>query len=226
MTKTNPGEFPPESTTVVVTGLSNAYSGYAVTYEEYQMQRYEGASTMYGPHTLSAYVQEFDKLALAIALKKPVPPGPSPLNHLKEMISFDPGVILDLPPIGKHFGSVDKDVNKTKIYTKGDIVEVSFWAGHPKNDYMTDKTFLTVDRQEADGTWKTVLTDADWDTKFRWTRVGLLKPAESLAVIQWSIGETLSVESGTYRIQHFGVAKHLNGRKAYSGVSSSFTVRV
>lgn len=31
------------------------------------MQRYEGASTIYGPHTLSAYVQHFRGLAKAIA---------------------------------------------------------------------------------------------------------------------------------------------------------------
>ena len=32
-----------------------------------QEQRYEAASTVYGPHTLSAYIQEFSNLALALA---------------------------------------------------------------------------------------------------------------------------------------------------------------
>ena len=32
-----------------------------------QVQRYEGGSTAYGPHTLSAYIQEFSKLAVALA---------------------------------------------------------------------------------------------------------------------------------------------------------------
>ena len=30
------------------------------------MQRYEGASTIYGPHTLSAYIDQFSKLTQAI----------------------------------------------------------------------------------------------------------------------------------------------------------------
>ncbi|KAF6266801.1 neutral ceramidase [Scenedesmus sp. NREL 46B-D3] len=42
---------------VVVSGLSGTYSSYITTWEEYQVQRYEGASTLYGPHTLDAYIQ-------------------------------------------------------------------------------------------------------------------------------------------------------------------------
>lgn len=42
---------------VVLSGLSGTYSSYITTWEEYQVQRYEGASTAYGPHTLDAYIQ-------------------------------------------------------------------------------------------------------------------------------------------------------------------------
>jgi neutral ceramidase len=42
---------------VVLSGLSGTYSSYITTWEEYQVQRYEGASTLYGPHTLDAYIQ-------------------------------------------------------------------------------------------------------------------------------------------------------------------------
>eukprot|EP00064_Thunnus_orientalis_P019187 superscaffoldBa00004687_g19302 len=52
---------------VVIAGLSNVYTHYITTYEEYQLQRYEGASTIYGPHTLSAYLQKYRGLARAIA---------------------------------------------------------------------------------------------------------------------------------------------------------------
>lgn len=37
---------------VILAGLSNTYSNYITTYEEYQLQRYEGGSTLFGPHTL------------------------------------------------------------------------------------------------------------------------------------------------------------------------------
>ena len=42
---------------IVIAGLSNTYSGYITTWEEYQEQRFEAAATAYGPHTLDAYIQ-------------------------------------------------------------------------------------------------------------------------------------------------------------------------
>jgi neutral ceramidase len=223
LTSTNPTEYS-NDTHVVIAGLTNAYSGYTTTYEEYQMQRYEGASTMYGPHTLSAYVQTIDRMAFAMAKKQPVDPGPSPIDLLSHQHSYDPGVIIDIHPIGKPFGSIHKDVDTSRIYKANDVVHVEFWAGHPKNDYMTEKTFLTVERQEKDGSWVVVLTDNDWDTKFRWERYFAFFTGESLAIIEWTVGETVPVETGVYRIQHFGVAKHIDGLKPYSGSSSTFKV--
>ncbi|CAB4284653.1 unnamed protein product [Prunus armeniaca] len=46
---------------VVIAGLTNTYSQYVTTFEEYKVQRYEGASTLYGPHTLEAYIQDFKR---------------------------------------------------------------------------------------------------------------------------------------------------------------------
>ena len=43
--------------TIAIAGLTNTYSSYVTTFEEYQAQRYEGASTIFGPHTLDAYIQ-------------------------------------------------------------------------------------------------------------------------------------------------------------------------
>jgi neutral ceramidase len=41
----------------------------------YLRHRYEAGSTLYGPHTLAAYQQEFAALAEAIATNTPVDPG-------------------------------------------------------------------------------------------------------------------------------------------------------
>jgi neutral ceramidase len=50
-----------------IAGYANGYAGYVTTREEYALQEYEGASTMYGPGTLEAFQQEFAKLAAAVA---------------------------------------------------------------------------------------------------------------------------------------------------------------
>jgi neutral ceramidase len=47
---------------LVVAGLTNTYASYIATYEEYAVQRYEGASTVFGPHTLDAYIQVLAQL--------------------------------------------------------------------------------------------------------------------------------------------------------------------
>ena len=58
-----PGIFAPVET-VITAGYANAYSQYITTRQEYEMQHYEGASTLFGPHTLEAYIQEFGKMIL------------------------------------------------------------------------------------------------------------------------------------------------------------------
>lgn len=52
----------PADTKVTIAGLSNAYTHYITTFEEYQKQRYEAASTIYGPNTLRAYQQQYSML--------------------------------------------------------------------------------------------------------------------------------------------------------------------
>lgn len=51
---------------VHVQGYANAYSGYLTTPEEYRAQRYEGAYTLFGPHTLGAYAHVLDELAAGL----------------------------------------------------------------------------------------------------------------------------------------------------------------
>lgn len=53
-------------THVAISNYTNGYAGYVTTPEEYRAQNYEGASTLYGPYTLAAYLQIFDRLTTAI----------------------------------------------------------------------------------------------------------------------------------------------------------------
>src|SRR5829696_1250953 len=56
---------------------ANEYAGYITTREEYSAQHYEGASTLFGPHTLEAHRQVAGQLAKDIADGKLSPPGPA-----------------------------------------------------------------------------------------------------------------------------------------------------
>lgn len=93
------------TTKVVLAGLSNIYTHYVTTYEEYQLQRYEGAATLYGPHTLLAHQKQYQFLTKMLYQgMKPIHSGPVPPNQMNKVLSLDPGVILDIPLMSHHFG--------------------------------------------------------------------------------------------------------------------------
>lgn len=207
---------------VVIAGLTNTYSQYVTTFEEYQIQRYEGASTLYGPHTLSAYIQEFKKLAIAMVNGEVIDAGPSPPDLLDKQISLLPPVIVDMTPLGINFGDVQQDVPKNASYMKKDIVEVTFWSSCPRNDLMTEGTFSLVELLQRTGDWRPVYDDDDFCLRFKWSRPARLS-AYSHATIRWEIPEAAT--PGIYRISHFNAAKTLLGSIQYfTGSSSAFVL--
>ncbi|TFY57319.1 hypothetical protein EVG20_g8593, partial [Dentipellis fragilis] len=66
---------------VVVAGPANTYAHYIATKEEYGVQRYEGASTIFGQYTLDAYIDKYGSLvsfladnATGVPASDPAPP--------------------------------------------------------------------------------------------------------------------------------------------------------
>lgn len=147
---------------VIVAGLSNMYSSYVATPEEYQVQRYEGASTIYGPHTLTLYVEQFQRLAMALVKNEQVPAGPSPPYLDGKIIQLQTRVVMDTAPFGHSFGDVIKQPDEE--YVLGETVSVEFISGNPRNDLQHEKTYFTVELMNADGNWLIVAADSDWDT--------------------------------------------------------------
>lgn len=147
---------------VILAGLSNLYSSYIATFEEYQAQRYEAASTLFGPHTLSIYINQFKILTTAMMTGKSVEKGPEPPYLNDKVLSLVPGVVFDGHPIGKDFGAIKFDAKRS--YRINDVASVTFIAGNPRNNIFHEKTYLVVERK-INERWKVLLTDADWDTK-------------------------------------------------------------
>ncbi|KAH9672703.1 Neutral ceramidase 2 [Citrus sinensis] len=207
---------------IVIAGLTNTYSQYVTTFEEYQVQRYEGASTLYGPHTLSAYIQEFKKLAAALIIGQTVMPGPPPPDLLDKQISLLPPVVVDATPLGVKFGDVKTDVPQNSTFKRGDMVAVTFWSACPRNDLMTEGTFALVELLQGQNAWVPAYDDDDFCLKFKWSRPAKLSP-QSHATMEWKIPE--SAVSGVYRIRHFGASKSLFGSIShFTGSSSAFVV--
>jgi neutral ceramidase len=168
-----------ENGIVVVSGPSNSYTHYITTPEEYNVQRYEGGSTIYGPNTLNAYLQLYTDLSIALADNLHVPIGPVAPDFTDKALNFVLPVIIDIPPLFKKFGDVTKDANKK--YIKGETVEVEFVGGHPKNNIQLEGSFLYVQRLENNNNWINFKNDGDITTKFKWL-------GNSIVRITWEIG--------------------------------------
>ncbi|KVI11923.1 Neutral/alkaline nonlysosomal ceramidase [Cynara cardunculus var. scolymus] len=212
-----------EKVQVVIAGLTNTYSQYVTTLEEYKMQRYEGASTLYGPHTLSAYIQEFTKLATAIVSGKPVEAGPQPPDLLNKQISLLAPVVVDSTPLGVGFGDVSTNIPRNSTFKKGDTVSVVFWSACPRNDLMTEGTFALVELLQGQDTWVPAYDDDDICLRFKWSRPSKLS-AQSHATIEWRVPQ--SAVPGVYRVSHFGASKSLFGSIShFTGSSNAFVVK-
>ncbi|NXK88637.1 ASAH2 ceramidase, partial [Formicarius rufipectus] len=187
---------------VVIAGLCNVYTHYITTYEEYQVQRYEAASTIYGPHTLSAYIQLYRGLARAIATNttQDLPRGPEPPLFNVSSLTLVPSLSAEQAPPNKTFGAVLQGVRQQ--YRAGEVVEVTFVGANPRNsaENATEHNFLTVERYtNTSGSWHAVQNDASWDTRFYWTKGS---SGRSNVTIEWHIPH--GTELGTYRIRYFG----------------------
>ncbi|XP_070538885.1 putative neutral ceramidase C [Ptychodera flava] len=157
----------PQETEVVIAGLTNVYTNYISTYEEYQVQRYEGASTIYGPYTFLAYTQQYGDMAEALAKGESLDPGPDPPNFYEDEILWG----IEFPVLfddnnGTDFGTVLEDADPS--YNVGDRVNVSFQAGNPRNDFKLEGTYLEVMRETGPSEFEVVYTDSDWCTRYYW----------------------------------------------------------
>ncbi|WJN60175.1 neutral/alkaline ceramidase [Pseudomonas sp. SO81] len=206
---------------LVVAGLSNAYSGYVTTAEEYDKQHYEGGSTHFGRWTLAAYQQVFHDLAVALRDQQAVISTLVPRDLRNDQSNFVTGVVYDNPPVGKRFGQLVTDANAQ--YRIGDTAQAVFWTGHPRNNLRTESTFLEVQRK-VNGAWQVVARDNDWSTQYHWLRKDGFW-GTSQATLRWTI--PAGTPPGEYRLVHYGDSKApVTGRiSAFSGASRSFTVQ-
>ncbi|MCP2255006.1 neutral ceramidase [Prauserella aidingensis] len=202
---------------VLVAGYANSYFHYLTTPEEYDVQHYEGGSTLFGRWQLPALQQTARGLATAMRDGRDVPSGePSP-DLSGRQLRLQPGVVLDTPPIGKRFGDVLDQ--PAEAYSAGEQVSAAFAGAHPSNDLHRGGTYLEVQRWDGRA-WRTVADDGDWSTTLHWKRRGV---SASRVTVTW---QPPTDAAGTYRIRYRGDAKNALGRVTpFTGVTRTFTIR-
>ncbi|KAI9805769.1 MAG: hypothetical protein M1833_005262 [Piccolia ochrophora] len=185
---------------VVLGGPANSYTHYIATEEEYAVQRYEGASTLYGPHTLNAYINvTLDNLHLLDPRERKPDPGPQPPINVENSLSFISPVAFDRAPFFKSFGDV-----VSEDYTTRKNKTARFVAANPRNNLRLEDTYAAVERRSSSGDWVRVRDDSDWALWFEWERTSTAL-GTSEVTLYWEVeGDT---EPGLYRFHYYGDAK-------------------
>jgi neutral ceramidase len=199
---------------VLCVGYSNAYLHYVTTSEEYDEQRYEGGSTIFGRWQLPALMQTTALLATAIRDGEPVAagerPGPANRRSWLRRPRADVGA----------FGAVT--VQPHQAYGPGGIICVEFASANPNHDLRRGGTYVEVQRRadDADDGWVRVADDGDWSTTIRWRRE---RAGGFIATITWDVPNDAS---GAHRIVHHGTSRATDGTLTpFTGATGDFEVR-
>ena len=201
---------------VLVAGYVNSYIHYVTTPEEYDGQRYEAGSTMFGRWELAAFTQTAVGLARAMVAGEPAPAGPPPPDLGAHRARWGRRPTRDEPTAGD-FGRVVLEPRPR--YAPGATVSAIFVAAHLAHDVRRGGTFLEIQRDDHDG-WTTVADDGDWSTRLRWSRVGR---HGSRVEITWDV--PADVRPGFYRVRYFGTARDARGGlREINGTTREFAV--
>lgn len=212
-------EYLEEDPIVVLSSPANTYAHYLTTPEEYDVQRYEGASTLYGRHSLDAYINlTVSNLNYLSPGSTDLPdPGPSAPDNREKSLSFITGVVVDSTPSGQSFGSVRSQPESS--YSLGSKVKTTFQAANPRNNLRQEETFVAVERQDGED-WTQVRDDSDWFLVYTWRRTNFVL-GHSEVDVTWETGG--NAEAGTYRFKYYGDSKNIIGKiTAFEGTSNNF----
>jgi neutral ceramidase len=166
---------------VVLAGYANEYVHYFTTPEEYEMQHYEGGSTLFGKYSSNLIKDDLATLAGDLAHGAP---APAPY-------AFDPrnGLAPDLRPYdrGPDHGAITAQPHGVERLQRATVS----WQGGPRGfDRPLDGAFVSVQRRRAHGRWRTATDDLGLEMVWQVDDAGVY-------TAQWQPG--IAAPVGSYR---------------------------
>ena len=137
----------------LVSGLTNEFTSYYATVEEYDAQYYEGSTTLHGRASAAAVTEVLGELAAALAKGKP---APAPYD-------YDPtnGVADDGGAFPPGAGSATAIAQPAAAVRRLGGPEFR-WQGGPRGyDRPLDTPFIRVQRAKRGSGWRTVDSDSE-----------------------------------------------------------------
>lgn len=182
---------------VLVQGYANGYAHYLTTPEEYDAQRYEAGSTVFGRNQLAAFTEAAQRLAADLAAGRPSEPGTPPPRQRPGRVGA---------PSGSTTLSRPRPVRVAAVRTPGadGRLAVDFDCAHP-NRVIPD-SYARVERRDG-SRWVPVADDDAPSTEITWRRRG--------AAFTATVSVVLSGRPGEYRV---GYAEAVPGRYTWAAV--------
>ncbi|PFH62637.1 hypothetical protein XA68_12711 [Ophiocordyceps unilateralis] len=208
---------------VVLASPVNSYSHYLATKEEYDVQRYEGASTLFGRWQLDAYINlSVSSMHYLVPGNKELPEqGKLPPDNRKKSFNTNSGIAVDLAVRTPGYGAAVRQPQSK--YVIGQDVQATFKGANPRNNLRLEDTYTAVEQLGADGNWTRVRDDEDWFLVFTWRRSGFFSTRGEEVDVTWETKG--NAEPGTYRLKYYGDAKTaFQGIQPIEGTSRPFTL--
>ncbi len=151
-----------------VAGLSNHYSHYLTTRQEYAMQHYEGGSTVFGAWQLDVVIQELSMLARR-ELNRRKPGNELAPAHYHDTYRTHVTSLVHEPDTENHFdgqtpGTVTISPAASYSLSDSPAIVAAFIAANPRQDLRQNDTYGSVERQTDKG-WQTIAIDNDFSLK-------------------------------------------------------------
>lgn len=214
---------------VLLSGPANTYSHYITTREEYGAQRYEGGSTLFGPHTLEAYMHIYTNVLLPAFVDddaaEMIPPGKLAPLSIEKAYKYDRPLVYDTAPFRASFGDVLDQPQDSYSLASHPNITATFVSANPRNDLRLESTYMEIQMRDAEDAeaWHTVRTDGHHSTTLRWTQMSTTRGTSQME-IGWQV--EAGTAPGMYRMVHFGSSKTpFTGKiSPFEGRTNAFTL--
>ncbi len=181
---------------VVVQAYSNGYAQYVATKAEYELQHYEGSSTLFGPNTLQALKEKSADLAQAL-VSGVAPEGAEPPPIIFPRIRAKGPKDFDKAPRGRKLSDGDKTITAAADrYAPGDRVVVEYFGGDARRRQRTTNILEVRRYDPVQGGFHPVANQGHSSTRIKWMPDGKTHTYQ----VEWRIPKDLP--PGRYQLWH------------------------
>lgn len=146
---------------ILITSLSNDYINYITTKEEYNLQRYEGGATLFGPNELMIFQKLYLNLLKYLVNNEILEPESEAPKFNVQNQTFLTKVDINL------LRKIECIKQPNLVYKINETATATFTTTNPNRNILHSNSYFFVEKK-INNKWNILTTDADWYTKIHW----------------------------------------------------------